>query len=321
MGLASSNLAPSAKRFDSEFMQPTLLVAAAGMGSRYGGLKQVDPVGPGGETIIDYSIYDAMRAGFGKVVFVIRHDIEPAFKEAVGNRFAKRLPVEYAFQELNAVPSGFTVPPTRQKPWGTGHAILVAEPLIHEPFAMINADDFYGADSFKALCGYLNGARDEAKEYSMVGFVLRNTLSEHGSVTRGVCKVDKQKMILEQVVEMKHIERRDKGGAAHRDDHGEHPLTGDEFVSMNMWGFTPSLFGHLRDDFRAFLEKHGQEEKSELLIPSVVNTLVAEKRVRVKVLPTTSTWFGVTYKEDRPAVIESVRALIKRGEYPEKLWP
>jgi UTP-glucose-1-phosphate uridylyltransferase len=319
MGLASSNLAPSAKRTDCKFMQPTLLVAAAGMGSRYGGLKQVDPVGPNGETIIDYSIYDAMRAGFGKVVFVIRRDIEQAFKEAVGNRFAKRLPVEYAFQELNVVPSGFAVPSTRQKPWGTGHAILVAGPLIHEPFAMINADDFYGAPSFKVLCHYLNTARDEAKEYSMVGFVLRNTLSEHGAVTRGVCAVDKQKMLLDHVIEMRHIERRN-GAATHRDDHGEHPLTGDEIVSMNMWGFTPSLFGHLQEEFRKFLDKYGQEEKSELLIPSVVNTLVAENKVQVKVLPTASTWFGVTYKEDRPAVIESVRALIGRGEYPEKLW-
>jgi UTP-glucose-1-phosphate uridylyltransferase len=279
----------------------------------------VDPIGPHGETIIDYSIYDAMRAGFGKAVFVIRHDIEQAFTEAVGNRFAKQLPVEYAFQELDKLPKGFTVPPGRQKPWGTGHAILVAEPLIHEPFAMINADDFYGTVSFQVLGDYLSAARDEAGEYSMVGFVLRNTLSEHGTVSRGVCRVDKHNGVLEHIVEMKHIEKRG-AGAAHVDGHGEHPLTGDEMVSMNMWGFTPSLFHHLRQDFPKFLEKHGREEKSEFLIPSVVNTLVAEKRVRVKVLPTKSKWVGITYKEDRPAVVESVRAMVRRGEYPEKLW-
>ncbi len=300
-------------------MKPTLLVLAAGMGSRYGGLKQVDPVGPHGETIIDYSIYDAVRAGFGKAVFVIRHDIEQAFTEAVGNRFAKHLPVEYAFQELDKLPKGFTVPPGRQKPWGTGHAILVAEPLVREPFAMINADDFYGTFSFKVLCDYLSAARDEANEYSMVGFVLRNTLSEHGTVSRGVCRVDNHNGILEHIVEMKHIEKRG-AAAAHVDAHGEHALTGDEMVSMNMWGFTPSLFHHLRQDFPAFLEKHGQEEKSEFLIPSVVNSLVAEKRVRVKVLPTKSIWVGITYKQDRPAVVESVHAMIRRGEYPEKLW-
>jgi UTP-glucose-1-phosphate uridylyltransferase len=319
MGLASSNLAPSAKWTNSEIMKPTLLVLAAGMGSRYGGLKQVDPVGPHGETIIDYSIYDAVRAGFGKAVFVIRRDIEQAFTEAVGNRFAKHLPVEYAFQELDKLPQGFTVPPGRQKPWGTGHAILVAESLVHGPFAMINADDFYGTVSFKVLGDYLSAARDEAGEYSMVGFVLRNTLSEHGTVSRGVCRVDKRNNTLEHIVEMKKIEKRGNA-AAHVDGHGEHALTGDEMVSMNMWGFTPSLFHHLRQDFPKFLEKHGQEEKSEFLIPSVVNTLVSEKRVRVKVLPTISGWVGITYKEDRPAVVESVRAMIRRGEYPEKLW-
>jgi len=300
-------------------MQPTLLVLAAGIGSRYGGLKQVDPVGPHGETIIDYSIYDAIRAGFGKVVFVIRHDIEQAFKEAVSSRFTGRIPIEYAFQELDNIPKGFTVPPDRTKPWGTGHAILMAEPVIHEPFSMINADDFYGADSFKTLCDCLKAARVESNDYSMVGFTLRNTLSEHGSVARGICRVDSQNL-LQQVVEMLKIEKHDKG-ARHTDSQGAaHSLTGDEIVSMNMWGFTPTLFGHLKEQFTKFLDKHGHEEKSEFLIPTVVNALVSEKKVRVKVLPTCSTWSGVTYKEDRPKVIESVRTLIRRGEYPEKLW-
>jgi UTP-glucose-1-phosphate uridylyltransferase len=289
------------------------------MGSRYGGLKQVDPVGPGGETIIDYSIYDAIRAGFGKVVFVIRHDIEQAFQEAVSSKFTGKIPIECAYQELDKIPKGFSVPPGRTKPWGTGHAILMAESLIREPFSMINADDFYGADSFKNLCGYLKTTRVEANDYSMVGFTLRNTLSEHGTVARGVGRVDGENF-LQQVVELMKIEKAGNG-ARHTDGQGTtQSLSGDEIVSMNMWGFTPTLFGHLRELFVKFLDQHGREEKSEFLIPTVVNTLVGEKKVRVKLLPTKSTWFGVTYKEDRPKVIESVRALIRRGEYPEKLW-
>ena len=212
-------------------MKPTLLVLAAGMGSRYGGLKQVDPVGPNGETIIDYCIYDAMRAGFGKVAFVIRHDIEAAFREAVGARFEKRLPVEYAFQELNKVPAGFAVLASRKKPWGTAHAILVAEDVVREPFAMINADDFYGADSFRVLGEFLSKARVDSADYSMVGFILRNTLSEHGTVSRGVCQVDEKRM-LKQVVELLKIEKH--GNAARNLDGkgGFEPLTADEYCSM-----------------------------------------------------------------------------------------
>jgi len=301
-------------------MKPTLLVLAAGMGSRYGGLKQVDPVGPNGETIIDYCIYDAIRAGFGKVVFVIRHDIETAFREAVGARFEKRLPVEYVFQELDKVPAGFVVPAGRKKPWGTAHAILMAEEAIREPFAMINADDFYGADSFRVLGGFLANSRSDSTDYAMVGFILRNTLSEHGTVSRGVCRVNTQNM-LQQVVEMLKIE---KHGTAARNLDGKggfEPLTGDEYCSMNMWGFTPTLFPFLREEFTRFLQAHGQEEKSECLIPTAVNHLVTSGRATVKVLPTQSAWFGVTYQEDRPKVQESIRALIRRGEYPEKLWP
>ena len=294
--------------------KPTLLVLAAGMGSRYGGLKQIDPVGPSGETIIDYSIYDALRAGFGKVVFVIRKDIEQTFREVVGSRFENRLPVEYAFQELTKLPDGFTVPAGRTKPWGTGHAILVAEPVIHEPFAMINADDFYGADTFRVLAEYLQQVRPDSNDYAMVGFTLRKTLSDHGTVARGVCQVDATGQ-LKQIVEMLKIE---KAGAGAKQ--GDIRLTGDEAVSMNFWGFTPALFHHLRTELTTFLAAHGQEEKSELLIPNVVNTLVTKGKATCQVLRTASSWFGVTYREDRPIVIESIRQLVAGGEYPAKLW-
>jgi dTDP-glucose pyrophosphorylase len=295
-------------------MKPTLLVLAAGMGSRYGGLKQIDPVGPDGETIIDYSIYDALRAGFGKTVFVIRHDIEQTFREIVGSKFEKRLPVEYAFQELNRIPAPFTVPAGRTKPWGTGHAVLMAEALIREPFAMINADDFYGADSFRVLSQQLQHTRPDSNEYSMVGFTLRKTLSEHGTVARGVCQVDAA-VRLKQIVEMLKIEKVGNGARQ-----GDRILTGDEPVSMNFWGFTPTLFRYLRAELEKFLAAHGSEEKSEMLIPTTVNTLVNDGRATCQVLRTTSSWFGVTYKEDRPIVTEGIRQLIAKGEYPERLW-
>jgi dTDP-glucose pyrophosphorylase len=293
---------------------PTLLVLAAGMGSRYGGLKQIDPVGPAGETIIDYSIYDAQRAGFGKVVFVIRRDIEGPFREIVGRKFESRLPVEYAFQELDKLPAPFTVPPGRTKPWGTGHAILMAEDLIQEPFAMINADDFYGADSFRVLSRQLQTTPVTATDYSMVGFTLRNTLSEHGTVARGVCREDAHGR-LTSIVEVLKIEKTATGAR-----HGDTLLSGDEPVSMNFWGFTPALFGQLHAELEAFLRQYGREEKSELLIPSVVNTLVTQGRATCRVLRTTATWFGVTYKEDRPVVVENIRQLIAKGEYPARLW-
>jgi NDP-sugar pyrophosphorylase family protein len=296
--------------------KPTLLVLAAGMGSRYGGLKQIDPVGPGGETIIDYSIYDALRAGFGKLVFVIRRDIEAPFRQTIGARFEKKIPVEYVFQELDSLPPGFSVPPNRTKPWGTGQAILMADDVIHEPFAAINADDFYSANSFRALAKHL---RSDSADYAMVGFILRNTLSEHGSVARGACSVGVDEF-LQSVTEITKIEK-DGNGAKYTDAAGiTHRLGGDETVSMNMWGFTPTLFGHLRGQFAGFLKKNGREEKSEFYIPVAVNELIAAKRERVKVLPTPDSWFGVTYREDRPRVIESIRDLIARGDYPKKLW-
>jgi dTDP-glucose pyrophosphorylase len=296
--------------------KPTLLVLAAGIGSRYGGLKQIDPIGPGGETIIDYSVYDALRAGFGKLVFVIRKDIEATFREVIGSRFEKRIAVDYVFQELNALPPGFSLPPGRTKPWGTAHAVLTAASAVGEPFAAINADDFYGQASFQTLGRYLQSS---TQDYAMVGFVLRNTLSEFGSVARGVCRLSPDNY-LESVVELTKIEK-DGSGARNTDAAGQvHPLTGDEIVSLNMWGFTPSLFAHLQREFVAFLHQDGANPKAEFFIPTVVNTLINTGQTRLKVLPTSSSWFGVTYREDRPRVVASIRELIHRGDYPEKLW-
>ncbi|HEY1789275.1 MAG TPA: sugar phosphate nucleotidyltransferase [Verrucomicrobiae bacterium] len=295
--------------------EPTLLVLAAGMGSRYGGLKQMDPIGSNGETIIDYSIYDAMRAGFRSVVFVIRREIEQPFKEIIGARFEKKIAVEYVFQELDKLPPGVSVPANRTKPWGTGHAILMAADVIRGPFAAINADDFYGANSFRVLAGHLQSG---SADFAMVGFILRNTLSEFGSVARGVCNATPDGF-LESVTEMTKIERDGTGASAAGGDGGTLRLTGDETVSMNMWGFTPSLFNDLRERFDAFLAKHGKEEKSEFYIPSAINEIVQGKRARVKLLRTPDSWFGVTYREDRPFVVNGIRGLISRGEYPEKL--
>jgi NDP-sugar pyrophosphorylase family protein len=295
---------------------PTLLIMAAGMGSRYGGLKQIDPVGPNGETIIDYSIYDALRAGFGKLVFVIREEIEQPFKEMVGRRFEERVAVEYVLQELEMLPAGFTVPAGRTKPWGTTQAILLAASAIGEPFAVINADDFYGAEGYRLLAQHLQSG---AEEYAMAGFILRNTLSEFGTVARGVCRVSSDGY-LESVVEMTKIER-DGTHAKNTEETGETTrLEGSEAVSMNFWGFTPRIFPQLEEHFKRFLEQHGRETKSECYIPRVVNDLVAVGEARVKVLRTNDSWFGVTYRKDRPHVIENINRLISGGTYPEKLW-
>ena len=297
--------------------KPALLVLAAGIGSRYGGLKQIDPVGPHGETIIDYSIYDALRAGFGRVVFVIRRDIEAAFKTTIGARFERRVPVTYVFQELDQLLPGFSPPPGRKKPWGTGHAILAGAGAIQEPFGVINGDDFYGMTSFELLARQLQSG---TREYALVGFVLRNTLSEFGSVARGVCEAD-AKGLLVTATELTKIEP--DGSAARYTDSagGVHPLTGDEIASMNMWGFMPSIFDHLRREFAVFLSAHPGDEKVEFFIPTVVNSLIQAGRERVKVLRTPDSWFGITYREDRPRVTESVRQLIRQGRYPEQLWP
>jgi dTDP-glucose pyrophosphorylase len=296
--------------------RPALLVLAAGMGSRYGGLKQIDPVGPSGETIMDYSIFDALRAGFGRVVFVIRRDMEEAFRSTIGARFESRVPVAYAFQELDDLPAGFRVPEGRTKPWGTAQAILAARAVVHEPFAVINADDFYGAQGYRALAAHFEcGAAD----YAMVGFVLRNTLSEFGSVARGICDVNAEGF-LRGVVETIGIER-DGGGAKISDGTGpETTLRGDEVVSMNMWGFAPGVFAQLDAYFRAFLAERGADLKAECYLPSAVADFIAKGEARVKVLPSGDAWFGVTYREDRPRVMESLRDLVRAGCYPETLW-
>jgi dTDP-glucose pyrophosphorylase len=293
----------------------TLLILAAGMGSRYGGLKQMLPVGPGGETIIDYSVHDAIRSGFDKLVFVIRRDIEQEFRETIGSRFEKRVAVQYVFQELDCLPAGEVLPPNRRKPWGTGHAILMAAEAIREPFGVINADDFYGAHSFQLLAEHLQPGNPD---YAMVGFVLRNTLSEFGSVARGVCQLTDGH--LDSIREIVSIEK--QGAAARYKGDGEeyHALTGGEIVSMNMWGFNPSLFDHLRRQFREFLRQRGADEKAEFYIPTVVNTLIRGGEKRVAVLQTRSVWFGVTYREDRPMVVEGINQLVGKGEYPERLW-
>jgi NDP-sugar pyrophosphorylase family protein len=290
-------------------ISPTLLVMAAGLGSRYGGLKQLDPVGTGGEAIMDYSIYDAIRAGFSKVVFVIRKDIEPAFREAVGERFSSRIAVDYVFQDPNSLPSG------RTKPWGTAHAVLVAADAIETPFAVINADDFYGAHSFRLLAQHFNSS---SVDYAVVAYPLRNTLSPFGTVSRGICEVDSSGY-LSTIVERTRIAA--DGDHARNADPGGHStdLTGDELVSMNIWGFTPSIFPELRDYFARFLAQHSNDLSAEAYLPSFVDELITAGCARVRVLQTADSWFGITYREDLPRVAASIRALIAAGVYPERL--
>lgn len=283
------------------------------MGSRYGGLKQIDAVGPSGETILDFSVYDASRAGFGQIVFVIRRDIEDAFRQSIGARFEQRIPVKYVFQEIDDLPPGFTVPAGRTKPWGTTQAVLAAAEVIHEPFAVINADDFYGQESFQSLSRHL---QTESSGYAMIGFILRNTLSEFGSVARGISAVD-ENGYLASVVEVTGIER-DSGEIKAA---GGIRLSGDEIVSMNMWGFTPRVFDQLRAYFESFLEANSLDQRAECYLPNAVNSLIHSGESRVRVLPTSEAWFGVTYREDRPRVVESIGRLVSSGVYPERLWP
>lgn len=300
-------------------MKPTLFVLAAGMGSRYGGLKQLDGLGPNGETIMDYSIYDAVRAGFGKVVFVIRHSFEQDFREKVVNKYEKVIPVEVVFQEIDYVPEGSSYNTERVKPWGTNHALLMGKDVINEPFAIINADDFYGKESYEVLAKFLMEKEGHRNEYCMVGYRVCNTLSESGSVSRGVCEVDADNN-LTSVVERTAIER--KNGKIQFTDENGNDVEIDENtpVSMNMWGFTPDYFDYSLDFFKRFLKEHGQELKSEFYIPTLVNELVCNKTTSCKVLDTPAKWFGVTYAEDRPQFIEKINNLIEKGVYPNKLW-
>lgn len=299
-------------------MSLTLVVLAAGMGSRYGGLKQIDPVGPAGETVLDYAVFDARRAGFSRVVFVIRRDFEALFRESIGARYADRIEVDYVFQSVDALPAGFVTPPAREKPWGTGHALWCARPAVPGNFAVINADDFYGADSFRQLAGFFAQARPS--DVALVGFTLAKTLSEHGAVSRGVCAVDRGGA-LQAIVEHTGILPTDVGPGR--------KFTGAEIVSMNCWGFTPAIFDGLDRQFRSFLAPLGPHAapapagpdplKAEFYLPAAVSALVAQGQATVRVLPTASSWFGVTYREDKPRVEAALRALIAAGEYPADL--
>ena len=301
-------------------MKLTLLVLAAGMGSRYGGLKQLDEVGPSGETVMDYSVFDAMRAGFDRVVFVIRKDIEEAFRAAIGSRYADRIEVAYAFQDMNDLPAGFRVPEGRTKPWGTGQAVYAARKLLDGPFAVINADDFYGADSYRKLAGYLKSAPEDGKIRGCIAsFVLSNTLSENGSVSRGICSADAAGN-LSKVVENTKIFRRDGKVISVQEDGAELEFTGEELVSMNSWGFMPELVGELERLFTGFLEEHGTELKSEFYLPFALDTLIREGRAEIKMLKSEDSWFGITYREDKPFVQAALRKLVAEGAYPEKLF-
>jgi choline kinase len=303
-------------------MKPTLVIMAAGMGSRYGGLKQIDPVGPGGEKIIDYSIYDALKAGFGKVVFVIKKEFEETFREVIGKRIEKLIDVDYTFQRLDDVPSGFEVPEDRKKPWGTGHAVLSCRKVVDTPFAVINADDFYGYTSFKVLYDYLSNIKDEEKlyQYSMVGFILENTLTEHGHVARGVCALD-ENGYLKEIHERTKIMKFGDITKYSEDEVNWIVIPEGSIVSMNIWGFTPSFFKELEARFPKFLEASKENIlKAEYFLPSVVDSLIYENKANVKVLPSKERWYGVTYQEDKPLVNEAVNNLIKQGVYPEKLW-
>ena len=289
----------------------TLLVMAAGMGSRYGGLKQLDAVGPNGETIIDYSVYDAIEAGFNKVVFIIRRDFESEFKSTITDKYSGKIEVEFAFQDLHDLPDGFICPDGREKPWGTGHAILSADGLIQEPFVAINGDDFYGRESLRVVADYYkNGAND----FSMVAFQLDKTLSEFGGVTRGLCTLKND--TLDTVIETGEIQETPEGITSDRDI----DLDGCEPVSMNVWGFTPVLFEYLRDLFVEFLKNEGNELKSEFLIPTVVNELIRSGKEDVHVLRSGASWFGITYKEDRPFVTGEIQKLVDEGVYPSPLF-
>ena len=290
----------------------TLLVMAAGMGSRYGGLKQLDAVGPSGETIIDFSVYDAIRAGYNKVVFIIREDFEKQFKEKISNQYQDKIEVEIVYQDLHDLPNSFSCPKDRSKPWGTGHAILAARNVISEPFAAINGDDFYGRESFKIISDHYSSVNSG---FAMAAFQLDKTLSDYGSVSRGICEQNLNQLVT--VVETHGIK---KSSAGDIECDRDISLLGNELVSMNMWGFMPSIFDHLEKMFNEFLDENISDLKSEFLIPSVVNDLIEKNIEKVQVLKTKSTWFGVTYIEDKPFVKNQIKELIQTGIYPEKLF-
>lgn len=302
---------------------PTLLILAAGIGSRYGGLKQLDPVGPHGETVMDYAVFDALGAGFGRVVFIVRPEFAERFRTTIGVRYAGQTKVDYALQTLADLPAGFDVPPGREKPWGTTHAVLAARGIIHEPFAVINADDFYGRESYRIMHDFLTDRAQApaaaVADYAMIGYQLRQTLSDHGSVARGVCETN-GRGLLRSVREMTKVVRVD-GRAENREDPA-HPveLTGDEVVSLNFWGFTPAVFAQFADVFEHFLHTRRGDPTAECYIPAAVDTLIGRHQARVHVLPTSASWFGVTYRDDKPLVMAAIHRLVDAGRYPTPLW-
>ena len=299
-------------------MKPTLFILAAGMGSRYGGLKQLDGLGPSGETIMDYSVYDALRAGFGKIVFVIRHDFEQEFRDKIISKYEGHVPVEVVFQDINTLPEGFSPNPERSKPWGTNHAVLMGKEAIREPFGVINADDYYGADSFRILGDFLRSVKDRKNSYCMIGFNIENTLSENGGVSRGLCEVDSDGF-LSGVKECHGIER--KEGRLIQVEEGENvPFPENASVSMNMCGFTPDYFDYSEKAFVEFLKEHGNDLKTEFYIPSVVNDLINNGTVTLKVEQTPNRWFGVTYAADREATVAQFKKLVEEGLYPTPLF-
>jgi UTP-glucose-1-phosphate uridylyltransferase len=299
-------------------MKPTLLIMAAGMGSRFGGLKQVEPVGPNGEAIIDYSIFDAVRAGFGKVVFIIRESFADAFRQKFDRKLSGITEVEYVYQELEMLPGGYKLPEGREKPWGTAHAILVSKDKVKEPFCALNADDFYGYNAFKTMADFLISSENET-EYAMVGYNLNDTLSDFGSVSRGLCQTDNSNH-LTGIVETTKIIRKNGKVISIEQDGSEKELKGNEPVSMNIWGFKPTVFSFLEEKFTRFLETEINKPKSEMYIPSAVFELIDSKLATVKVLEANSPWFGVTYKEDKPYVVEKITKLIEEGQYPSRLF-
>ncbi len=291
------------------------------MGSRYGGLKQMDPMGPNGETVLDYSVFDAIRAGFGRVIFIIREDFAEAFKNGVGARFADRIKVDYAFQKLEDLPAGFSVPAGRTKPWGTAHAVRAARHMVNEPFAVINADDFYGKDAYVCAAQFFSktAPKPQKSHYALIGYPLSNTLSDHGDVNRGICTQGTDGLLTE-VEEYVKIQRDEDGIVRGNTLAGVRNRVDEEApVSMNFWAFSPCFFDHLEADFTEFLESHGQVEKSEYYIPTVVDNLIDEGKADCEVLTTSSHWFGVTYPEDKPHVVESIKTLISAGSYPSPL--
>lgn len=301
-------------------MNLTLLILAAGMGSRYGGTKQLDKFGPSGETIMDYSVYDAIRAGFNKVVFVIREDFSKAFQDEFVSKWKDKVEIGLVYQSIEKIPAGIKYHQERTKPWGTAHAMLMAKDTIREPFAVLNADDFYGAEAFKTMAGFLRNSKEgQTGRYAMCGYLLKNTLSKHGSVSRGICKADPDGYLI-SVEEHTKISMDNTGRILSEHDTGVTPLSPNDIVSMNFWGFTPDIFTQTEQSFKAFLEKQGFELKSELYIPVVVDQLIRAGTATVKVLKSEASWFGVTYSEDKPATIKSIQQLVDKGLYPDNVW-